>query len=387
MHAGFDTLGVVKESGRRETQAPADRPKHLMRTFSDALRRALGDVDSEVPKSDPIGMGTKLGPYTLEQKIGQGGMGAVYRARHDRLPRPVAVKLLRTRVAGDESLELFAREVHQTSRLMHPSTVQIFDFGVAQNGVYYYAMEYIEGPTLDDLVQEYGPLSPGRVIYIIAQVAHALAEAHELGLVHRDIKPANILLCDRGGVVDMPKLVDFGLVADLQAPIDPNDGRVRVLLGTPMFMAPEALVETHRVDARTDLYALGAVAYYLLTGYDVFDDPADVETLISLQLHQLPRTPSDRVGRKLPKDLERLIMRCLAKSPSDRPEGALQLREELLECLDAKMWTMREAEAWWAEQGLCVRRRSADGSRLSGTSRDDTSRIPEWQWKTQRVKG
>src|SRR4051812_34271756 len=281
-------------------------------------------------------MGTKLGPYTLEQKVGQGGMGAVYRARHDRLPRPVAVKLLRTRVAGDESLELFEREVQQTSRLTHPSTVQIYDFGVAQNGIYYYAMEYIDGLTLDDLVMRYGPLPPGRVIYILSQIAHALAEAHEVGLVHRDIKPANTLLCDRGGVVDFPKLVDFGLVADLQAPIDPNDNRPRTLLGTPMYMAPEALVETHRIDARTDLYALGAVAYYMLTGEDLFDEARDVEHLVSLQLGQEPVSPSERVRRKLPRDFERLVLACLAKSPLDRPQSALKLREAMLNCLDAR---------------------------------------------------
>jgi serine/threonine-protein kinase len=330
-------------------------------------------------------MGTKLGPYTLEQKIGQGGMGAVYRARHDRLPRSVAVKLLRTRVAGDESLELFEREVQQTSRLTHPSTVQIFDFGVAQNGVYYYAMEYIEGLTLDDLIQRFGPLSPGRVIYILAQVAHALAEAHEVGLVHRDIKPANILLCDRGGVVDFPKLVDFGLVADLQAPIDPGDSRPRMILGTPMYMAPEALMESHRVDARTDLYALGAVAYYMLTRCDVFDDPRDLDRLINLQLRQVPTTPSRRLRRKLPRDLEQLVMQCLAKSPQHRPQSALLLREALLDCLDARSWTMRDAENWWNEQGMSMRRRGADGLRLSGTSRDETSRIPEWQCRTDRV--
>ncbi len=362
------------------------RPKPLMRSFSNVLRRALGEVESDVRKPDPLGMGTKLGPYTLEQKVGQGGMGAVYRARHDRLPRPVAVKLLRTRVAGEESLELFEREVQQTSRLTHPSTVQIYDFGAAPNGIYYYAMEYIDGLTLDDLVMRYGPLSPGRVIYILAQVAHALAEAHEMGLVHRDIKPANILLCDRGGVVDFPKLVDFGLVADLQAPIDPNDNRPRTLLGTPMYMAPEALVETHRIDARTDLYALGAVAYYMLTGEDLFDEARDVEHLVSLQLNQDPVTPSQRVRRKLPRDLERLVMTCLAKSPLERPQSALELRESMLNCLDARNWGMREAEAWWADEGLSIRRRSADGTRLSGTSRDDTARIPEWQCRTDRVR-
>jgi serine/threonine protein kinase len=372
---------------KRHLPASKSRPKRLTPNPSPVLRRAMGAVDPSVESADPVGMGTKLGPYTLEQKIGQGGMGAVYRARHDRLPRPVAVKLLRTRVAGDESHELFKREVQQTSRLTHPSTVQIFDFGVAQNGVYYYAMEYIEGLTLDELVQRCGPLSPGRVIYILTQVAHALAEAHEVGLVHRDIKPANILLCDRGGVVDFPKLVDFGLVADLQAPIDPSDSRPRVLLGTPMYMAPEALMESHRVDARTDLYALGAVAYYMLTGYDVFDDPCDIDVLIGMQLRDDPVPPSQRVGRKLPRDVERLVLQCLAKSPQDRPQSALRLREELLDCLDARSWTMREAETWWSEQGLSMRRRSADGTRLSGTSRDDTFRIPEWQRRTERMPG
>jgi eukaryotic-like serine/threonine-protein kinase len=339
-----------------------------------------------VQLGEPVGMGTRLGPYTLEQKIGQGGMGAVYRARHDRLPRSVAVKLLRTRVAGDETLSLFEREVQQTSRLTHPSTVQIFDFGVAQNGVYYYAMEYIDGLTIDELVHRFGALPPGRVVYILAQVAHALAEAHEVGLVHRDIKPANILLCDRGGVVDFPKLVDFGLVADLQAPIDPSDSKPRMILGTPMYMAPEALLESHRVDARTDLYALGAVAYYMLTGHDVFEDPRDLDSLIRLQLRQQPITPSRRLSRKLPRDLERLVMQCLAKSPQDRPESALLLRESLLDCLDARSWTMRDAENWWAVEGLSMRRRGADGVRLSGTSRDDTARIPEWQCRTDRLR-
>ncbi len=372
-----DALGEVRDDARA---------KPLLHSLSDVLRKALGDVDSDVRNPDPIGMGTKLGPYTLEQKVGQGGMGAVYRARHDRLPRPVAVKLLRTRVAGDESLELFEREVQQTSRLTHPSTVQIYDFGVAQNGFYYYAMEYIDGLTLDDLVMRYGPLPPGRVIYILAQVAHALAEAHELGLVHRDIKPANILLCDRGGVVDFPKLVDFGLVADLQAPIDPNDNRPRALLGTPMYMAPEALAETHRVDARTDLYALGAVAYYMVTGEDLFEDPRDVEQLVTMQLECEPTSLSARLRRKLPRDFESLVMSCLAKSPRERPQSALSLRQGLLDCLDARCWGMRDAEAWWSSEGISVRRRSADGSRLSGTSRDDTSRIPEWQCRTDRIR-
>jgi serine/threonine protein kinase len=371
--------------GHSRKPSSAERAKY-MGNLSARFRRAFGPGESGVLKAEPLGMGTKLGPYTLEQKIGQGGMGAVYRARHDRLPRPVAIKLLRTKVAGEESLELFMREVQQTSRLTHPSTVQIHDFGVAESGICYYAMEYIDGLTLDDLVHRYGPIPAGRAIYILSQVAHALAEAHELGLVHRDIKPANILLCDRGGVVDLPKLVDFGLVADLQAPIDPNDSRPRLLLGTPMYMAPEALLETHRVDARADIYALGAVAYYLLTGFDLFEDPRDVDQIVHMQLHCDPIAPSERLGRKLPWDLEQILLRCLSKSPRERPESALALRASLLDCLDAASWGAREAEGWWADQGLCIRRRGADGSRLSGTSRDDTARIPEWRCRTERIR-
>lgn len=373
----------MPHNGLRDTAE--QRPKHLFRTFSDAVKRALGESGPIAMPHDeePLGMGTRLGPYTLEQKIGQGGMGAVWRARHDRLPRPVAIKLLRARVAGDESLELFEREVQQTSRLTHPSTVSIFDFGRTASGLLYYVMEYIEGLTLDDLVQRYGPVPPGRVIYIMAQVAHALAEAHELGLVHRDIKPANVLLCDRGGVVDLPKLVDFGLVADLQAPIDPLDSRPRALLGTPMYMAPEALNETHRVDARTDIYAIGAVAYYMLTGWDLFDDPMDVDSLINLQLFADPSPPSDRLGRKLPRDLERLVMSCLSKAPPDRPQGALILRDQLLDCLDARSWGPREAERWWARQPQ-PRHRRADGRRLGGVPTDDTQRIPEWRKRTNK---
>ena len=343
---------VLRRDSLRDTGQ--QRPKHLFRSFSDAVKRAVGGTGPIPTESEePLGMGTRLGPYTVEQKIGQGGMGAVWRARHDRLPRPVAIKLLRTRVAGDESLELFEREVQQTSRLTHPSTVSIFDFGRTAGGVLYYVMEHIEGLTLDELIQRYGAAPPGRVIYIMAQVAHALAEAHELGLVHRDIKPANILLCDRGGVVDLPKLVDFGLVADLQAPIDPLDSRPRALLGTPMYMAPEALTEAHRVDARTDLYAIGAVAYYMLTGCDLFDDPSDLDSLINLQLYGDPTPPSERIGRKLPRDLERLILQCLAKSPGDRPQGALLLRDALLDCLDAPTWGPRQAKSGLRCCGNC----------------------------------
>jgi len=364
--------------------AAANRSTPLLRTLSSAVKRALGDHEGDDGVDDIIGMGTRLGPYTLEQKIGQGGMGAVYRARHDRLPRPVAVKLLRARSADEGNLELFEHEVRQTSRLTHPCTVTIFDVGATPSGFLYYVMEYIDGLTLDRIVERCGPMPAGRVIHIVAQLAHALAEAHGLGLIHRDIKPANVLLCDRGGVVDLPKLVDFGLVADLQAPIDHRDTQPRVLLGTPMFMAPEALAETHKIDARTDLYALGAVAYYMLTGQDIFDDPPDLETLINQQLFEDPVTPSERLGRKVPRDLERLVMACLQKRPGDRPLSALVLRDALLECLDSRNWGVREAEAWWA--GRDLRPRRADGERMAGTPADDTARIPEWRTRTERLR-
>ncbi len=205
----------------------------------------------------------RLGQYTLEEKIGEGGMGVVYRAHHAMLRRPTAIKLLPLAKAGAENLLRFEREVQLTASLTHPNTVAVFDYGRTVEGVFYYAMEYLDGINLDQLVRADGPQPPGRVVRILQQASGALAEAHQIGLVHRDIKPANIILCERGGVPDVVKVVDFGLVKRVRTDDDAMTMAVtteQTLLGTPLYMSPESISGTGEVGAPSDLYALGAVA-------------------------------------------------------------------------------------------------------------------------------
>jgi serine/threonine-protein kinase len=289
----------------------------------------------------------RLGQYTLEYKIGAGGMGVVYRASHAMLRRPTAVKLLPPDRAGDASVERFEREVQMTAQLSHPNTVAIYDYGRTPEGVFYYAMEYLDGINLEDLVRRHGAQPPGRVVAILNQVCGALTEAHGRGLVHRDIKPANIILSERGGEPDVAKVVDFGLVQALAA----NDQRTiesahEVLTGTPHYMSPEALLAPQSSDPRSDLYALGAVAYYLLSGHTVFDG-ASFAAIIGHHLHSDPPAPSLRLGQSLPSDLETLILQCLHKSPSERPQSARALREALARCRMIAPWTSDDAAAWW----------------------------------------
>jgi serine/threonine-protein kinase len=289
----------------------------------------------------------RLGQYTLEQQIGAGGMGVVYRASHAMLRRPTAIKLLPPERAGEVSIERFEREVQMTAQLSHPNTVAIYDYGRTPEGVFYYAMEYLDGINLEDLVRRHGAQPPGRVVAILDQVCGALAEAHEAGLVHRDIKPANIILTERGGEPDVAKVVDFGLVQALSA----NDEHTiasggDALTGTPHYMSPEALQASQSSDPRSDLYALGAVAYYLLSGHTVFDG-ASFAAVIGHHLHSDPAAPSLRLEQPLPSDLETLVLQCLRKSPAERPQSARALREALGRCRMVSPWTSDDAATWW----------------------------------------
>jgi eukaryotic-like serine/threonine-protein kinase len=289
----------------------------------------------------------RLGQYTLETRIGAGGMGVVYRARHAMLRRPTAIKLLPPDRAGEESLARFEREVQMTAQLSHPNTVAVYDYGRTPDGVFYYAMEYLDGINLQDLVRVDGPQPPGRVVAILDQVCGALSEAHERGLVHRDIKPANIILTERGGEPDVAKVVDFGLVRPLASGDPGHTGAVpNTLTGTPPYMSPEALTQPDSVDPRSDLYALGAVGYFLLTGRPVFE-PGSVVQLMAQHLRAEPPPPSRRVDRPVPHDLEALILRCLRKRPADRPESARALRDALRRCSAVSRWTAEDAGAWW----------------------------------------
>jgi hypothetical protein len=290
----------------------------------------------------------RLGQYTLERQIGVGGMGMVYRASHAMLRRPTAIKLLRPDRAGEANLARFEREVQLTAQLSHPNTVAIYDYGRTPDGLFYYAMEYLDGIDLEALVRLDGPQPPGRVVAILDQVCGALAEAHERGLVHRDIKPANIILTERGGEPDVAKVVDFGLVR----PITDDGAGITtsmpgVLTGTPLYLSPEALTSPDTSEPSGDLYALGAVGYFLITGRHVFDGRTVAE-IIAHHLHTEPVPPSERLGAPVPGDLEAVILQCLRKDPRERPSNARALRDALNRCR-VEPWTKADAVAWWTK--------------------------------------
>ena len=295
----------------------------------------------------------RLGQYTLEKKLGEGGMGVVYRASHAMLRRPTAIKLLLPERAGKDALARFEREVQRTAMLTHPNTVTVFDYGRTSDGVFYYAMELLEGATLDEVVEVDGPQPEERVIHLLQQAAASLAEAHDAGLIHRDVKPGNILVVDRGGISDLVKVVDFGLVKDVGfrardgALSEPALSMADTITGTPLYIAPETLRAPETVDGRTDLYALGAVGYWLLTGTHVFSGNSIVE-VCAHHLHSIPDPPSKRLGAPVASDLEAILLACLEKRPEDRPATAHVLRARLRACAAAELWTNERAAQWWA---------------------------------------
>ena len=312
----------------------------------------------------------QLGQYTLLEKIGEGGMGAVYRASHAMLRRPTAIKLLPPEKAGAEHLQRFEREVQLTSGLNHPNTVAIFDYGRTADGVFYYAMEYLDGMNLEDLVRADGPQPPARVVHVLRQVAGSLAEAHGVGLIHRDIKPANVILVpERAGAADVAKVVDFGLVKDLDQAADlTSAGRME---GTPLYLSPESITSPEHVDARSDLYSLGCVGYYLLTGRRVFEGRSLAE-LCGHHLHSQPVPPGDRLGQPVPQSLSTLLMACLEKEPARRPASARALLAALDACTDVPPWTEDQARTWWGTRGTLILER-ARGSAIGAPAREDAS--------------
>ena len=290
----------------------------------------------------------QLGQYTLEEKIGEGGMGVVYRARHALMRRDTAVKLLLPDRADPESIALFEREVCLTCQLTHPNTIQVYDYGHTPEGVFYYAMEFLRGLNLHELVARYGPQPEGRVVHILAQICASLTEAHGLGLIHRDIKPGNIFLCQRGGIPDCVKVLDFGLVRNYRAgeiePMDPANEQV--IEGTPWFTPPEAIKAPQQTDPRSDLYSVGALGYYLLTGQYIFD----AETIAEIHEKQLtaaPIPPSQRMANPVSYEMEQILMRCLEKEADRRPQSARELWAWLQACPAAADWTPEAQVAWW----------------------------------------
>jgi serine/threonine-protein kinase len=272
----------------------------------------------------------QVGPYTLRRKLGAGGMGEVWLAEHRLLKRPCAVKFVRPELAADPAAAArFAREVQAVTGLTHPNTVRVYDYGRADDGAFYYVMEYLPGPTLDRLVRDDGPLPPGRAVRLVRQVCGALAEAHAAGLVHWDIKPGNILVATLGGQPDVAKLLDFGLVHDGSA-ADARLTRTGAVMGTPAYMSPEQAGGEPTTDPRGDLYSLGAVLFFAVTGRPPFDAPT-VGKLLAAHLTQTPPR-ADAVNPAVPAALADVVARCLAKEPADRFASAAELDRALAAC-------------------------------------------------------
>lgn len=296
----------------------------------------------------------ELGSYRLVELLGQGGMGEVWRAEHGMLARSAAIKLVRNQRAEPSELdsvadarERFAREAKATAALTSPHTVSLYDYGVTADGTLYYAMELLQGVNLECLVERFGPVSPARAIYLLRQVCESLEEAHCAGLVHRDIKPANIMACQLGGRVDFVKVLDFGLVRSFMAP--EQDALVTDadhVLGTPAFMAPELATKPDQVDGRADLYALGCLAYWLVTGRLVFEQPT-VAAVIGDHIFAKPLPPQEKASQAIPGALEDLILECLAKQPQDRPGSAKEVHRRLGEIRVLVPWGQQRAHAWW----------------------------------------
>ncbi len=311
-----------------------------------AALAAYGSHRIEVLRREAV-TARRLGQYQLKKRLGAGGMGEVYLAEHVLLKQPCAVKLIRPRHAGDPAtLRRFEREVQATARLKHWNTVQIYDYGHADDGVFYYAMEYLPGLSLEELVGRFGPLPPARAVHFLRQVCAALQEAHGIGLIHRDIKPGNIIACERGGVHDVVKLLDFGLVRT--AGTESEDERLTqegAVTGTPAYMSPEQAGGQEDLDARSDIYSLGAVAYYLLTGQPPFKRAKAVQVVLA-HVHDQVRRPTE-LRPQIPADLEAVVLRCLEKEPGRRFPDVRSLDEALASCQTDGRWDEESAAVWW----------------------------------------
>lgn len=289
----------------------------------------------------------RFGQYRLGRKLGEGGMGEVYLAEHRLLKRPCALKTVRPNRLDDHvSLSRFEREVRSAASLMHPNTIEIYDYGRTADGQFYYVMEYLRGMDLTELVTRFGPMSPARVIYLIRQVCSGLNEAHEQGMIHRDIKPSNIYVACRGGECDVAKVLDFGLVRQVAETPDEKLTAERRVSGTPAFMAPEQAMGLANLDARVDIYALGCVAYYMLTGVPPFVRETRVEIMFAQARD--PVVPPSHHRPELHADIEDVVLRCLEKAPADRFQTARALSRALGNCTAAAEWDGEDAERWWA---------------------------------------
>lgn len=291
----------------------------------------------------------QLGQYRLKKLLGSGGMGEVYLAEHQLMKRPCAIKVIRPEKAGDPKvLARFEREVQATAKLSHWNSIDIFDYGRSEDGTFYYVMEYLPGMNLGEIVKRFGPMPAARVIHLVRQACDALQEAHDLGLLHRDLKPANLFAAVRGGHYDVAKLLDFGLakpLSDLDTAQLTADGTIT---GSPLYMSPEQATGDKEADPRSDIYSLGGVLYYLLSGHAPFEDDKPLKVLIS-HAHE-PVPPLSQHRDDVPLDLEAIVMRCLAKNPDDRYQSAADLATALEDCEHHGTWSRSHAREWWMEK-------------------------------------
>ncbi len=315
------------------------------------------------------GKGQEMGSYNLEEMLGRGGMGEVWKASHRLLARSAAIKLIRPDTLGSDArewLKRFEREARATAGLRSPHTVDIYDYGTTEDGTFYYVMELLEGFDLESLVTDFGVVPPERAVHILVQACHSLAEAHQGGLIHRDVKPANIYVCRYGLDWDFVKLLDFGLVKATGVPDDRRQLTLAgVIAGTPGYMPPEIGMGNPDIDWRADIYALGCVGYWLLTGHQVFDGATPMQVIMA-HVQASPVPLSQRAAQKIPRELEQLVMSCLRKDPNDRPQTMQELAHALQAIALEAPWTQERARRWWFEHaGAASRRRPEPAAQVS----------------------
>jgi serine/threonine-protein kinase len=323
-------------------------PNLMLAGFAIILSRYIYNLGTDVSKA------REMGSYKLVELLGRGGMGEVWRAQHRMLARPAAIKLIQPEVLGCNDPEgtaivkrRFEREAQVTAMLSSPHTIDLYDFGLTEDGAFYYVMELLHGIDLETLVEKYGPVPAERTAHFLHQICSSLEEAHRSGLVHRDIKPANIYTCRYGVEYDFVKVLDFGVVKSTEA----SAGLTQLTIadaaaGTPGFMAPEMALGAKDIDGRADIYGVGCVAYWLLTGKLVFEEETPIATMLA-HAHKTPVPPSSRTELDVPSQLERLIMSCLEKEPQRRPSTAGEIIRDLSQYRLTGSWTSEHAEKWW----------------------------------------
>ncbi|MDQ6894177.1 MAG: serine/threonine protein kinase [Acidobacteriota bacterium] len=356
--AAMDPLGflILGAAGARVGNGPAAWLQFLPTAASAAIAiivsRIVHRMNVEAEK------GHEMGSYHLEELLGRGGMGEVWKASHRLLARSAAIKLIRPDSSGGdgrESIKRFEREVKAAAGLQSPHTVDIYDYGTTEDGTFYYVMELLEGFDLETLVERFGPVPAERAVYILVQACLSLAEAHQGGLIHRDVKPANIYVCRYGLEWDFVKLLDFGLVKNMGAVQERQLTNAGVIAGTPGYMAPEMGLSSPDLDWRADIYALGAVGYWLVTGALIFDGKRPPMQIIMDHIQKSPPPPSSRTENAIPAELDAILLSCLQKDPHNRPQTMQELAKSLRTVPFAAPWTEDRARRWWLANGRHTR--------------------------------